>query len=165
MCIVTAPVSTCLLGTHQANTEDERGDKGAAWEKHSDMIHFMDLQSDEEFLQIIVEIGVSGSYDDLVRDTSQWLLRSVDGVKLVIITKIEDKEVSSTSIRQRSSLHALAISLLPNTKMRCPKRSTTSKVPQRGFRIPRLICTRQSGLKSVCLTELAPSLSIWKVGS
>ncbi|RHZ66351.1 uncharacterized protein CDV56_107484 [Aspergillus thermomutatus] len=91
MCIVASPLSVRLFRTPQINPGDKRGDKPAVWMKHpDDVIYFGELGGEEQFLQIVVEIGFSESYYDLVRDASQWLLRSGGQPKLVIIAKIEE---------------------------------------------------------------------------
>lgn len=87
LCVVTTPQPVRLSRTPEISP----GHKPAAWMKHpDDMIYFDEFGGTEEFLRIVVEIGFSESYDDLVRDASQWLLRSDSQPELVIIAKIDE---------------------------------------------------------------------------
>jgi hypothetical protein len=91
-CLVLNPKPVCLSRTPEISP----GHKPAAWWKHPDcMIYFGERGGTKEFLRIVVEVGLSESYCDLVRDASQWLLRvrSASQPELVIIAKInEDKD-------------------------------------------------------------------------
>ncbi|KAE8423789.1 hypothetical protein BDV36DRAFT_303180 [Aspergillus pseudocaelatus] len=97
-CIVINPLPVLL--SRPLNPGEKLGEKPAAWTKHPDnLIYFNDIEAEEQFLQIVVEIGFSESYHDLVRDASQWLLRSGGETKVVIIAKIDEDK------RQRAIHH------------------------------------------------------------
>ncbi|KAE8388324.1 hypothetical protein BDV23DRAFT_195185 [Aspergillus alliaceus] len=90
-CILNYPLSTLLSRPPQTDLRLKGGKKRAAWFKHPDnMIFFQDRAGKEKFLQVVIEIGFSESYHDLVRNAFQWLLRSGGGVQLVIIAKVEE---------------------------------------------------------------------------
>ncbi|KAK1139334.1 hypothetical protein N8T08_001105 [Aspergillus melleus] len=93
MCINMYPLSSILFRPPQPDLRLQGGKKCAAWQKHSDsVICYRETVGKEKFLQVVIENGFSESYDDLVRDASQWLSRSGGRVKQVIIAKItEDK--------------------------------------------------------------------------
>ena len=94
MCIVTNPLPTLLSRPPQSDLGLGGGDKRAAWLKDPEnMILFQERAGKEKFLQVVIEVGFSESYHDLVRDASQWLLRSGGRVKLVIIVKVEEDKL------------------------------------------------------------------------
>lgn len=99
-CIVINPLPVLL--SRPLNPGEKLGEKPAAWTKHPDnLIYFNDIEAEEQFLQIVVEIGFSESYHDLVRDASQWLLRSGGETKVVIIAKI-DEDKRQRAIHQKT---------------------------------------------------------------
>ncbi|KAE8168366.1 hypothetical protein BDV40DRAFT_251885 [Aspergillus tamarii] len=99
-CIVINPLPVLL--SRPLNPGEKLGEKPAAWTKQPDnLIYFNDIEAEEQFLQIVVEIGFSESYHDLVRDASQWLLRSGGETKVVIIAKI-DEDKRQRAIHQKT---------------------------------------------------------------
>ena len=101
-CIWYHPLSALLFRPPETDLRFKGGKKRAAWLKNSDnMIIFQERAAKKKFLQIAIEIGFSESYHDLVRDASQWLLRSGGRVKLVIIVKV-DEDKRQLNIHQKT---------------------------------------------------------------
>ncbi|PLN83048.1 hypothetical protein BDW42DRAFT_165718 [Aspergillus taichungensis] len=101
-CILNYSIPTILSRPPQTDPKLNGGKNCAAWFKESDiMIVFQKEAGGEEFIQVVIEIGFSESYHDLVRDASQWLLRSDGQVKLVAIAKIEENK-RQLSIHQKT---------------------------------------------------------------
>ncbi|PKX98636.1 uncharacterized protein P174DRAFT_416361 [Aspergillus novofumigatus IBT 16806] len=77
------------------------GKKPVAWIKEPDFtICFKEL-GHKAVIRVVFEIGFTESYSDLLRDASQWLLRSGGEVKLAIIIKI-DEDKRQLHCRQRT---------------------------------------------------------------
>lgn len=94
MCVLTSPLPTLLSRPSQSDLRFGGGEKRAAWLKDPDnMIFFQERAGKEKFLQVVIEVGFSESYHDLVRDAFQWLLRSGGRVNLVIIVKVEEDKL------------------------------------------------------------------------
>lgn len=97
--VLTPDEGRCIeherLSAYLSRTQTDIGLKGGikreGWSKESDnVIYFQEKAGKQIFLQVVIESGFSESYQDLVRDASQWLLRSGGRVKLVIIVKVEE---------------------------------------------------------------------------
>ncbi|KAA8892623.1 hypothetical protein FN846DRAFT_915090 [Sphaerosporella brunnea] len=78
----------------------ERCSKWPAWAKTPDAGFYAQQGSDDSLPRVVCEIGFSESYDDLVDDAYQWLMKAPD-VQLVILVKAEE-DSKTLAARQKS---------------------------------------------------------------
>ncbi|KAA8912202.1 hypothetical protein FN846DRAFT_996545 [Sphaerosporella brunnea] len=74
--------------------------KWPAWAKTPDAGFYVQQGSDDSLPRVVCEIGFSESYDDLLDDAYQWLLKAPD-VQLVILVKV-DEDSKTLAARQKS---------------------------------------------------------------
>ncbi|GIJ83430.1 hypothetical protein Asppvi_002250 [Aspergillus pseudoviridinutans] len=68
------------------------GKKPFAWTKDPDFTICFKESGHDAVLRVVFEVGFTEAYADLLRDASQWLLRSGDEVKLAIIIKVDEDQ-------------------------------------------------------------------------
>lgn len=84
-------------GIHQTYSSDQRsldfGQRSQGLEKYPDTgIGFAVDLIDKVRYRVVFEVGLSQSYDDLIRDIFQWLHRSDDPAKVAVLTKITENK-------------------------------------------------------------------------
>jgi hypothetical protein len=97
MCILSLKKSCRLFRTPTLSPEK----KPVAWIKEPDFTICFKESGHKAVLRVVFEVGFTETYTDLLRDASQWLLRSGDEVKLAIIIKV-DEDQRQLHCRQRT---------------------------------------------------------------
>ncbi|KAA8897381.1 hypothetical protein FN846DRAFT_921515 [Sphaerosporella brunnea] len=80
--------------------------KWPAWAKTPDAGFYVQQGADESLPRVVCEIGFSESYDDLLDDAYQWLLKAPD-VQLVVLVKVEEDSKGLVA-RQKSRQDEIA---------------------------------------------------------
>ena len=86
----------------KATSDIPEGKKLFAFSKYADANIVFGLPPELQIPSVVVEVGLSGSREDLHIDASQWLLHTGGTTRLVILVDVkEDRQTLASALRSQ----------------------------------------------------------------